>query len=230
MSKYKILLFDADNTLLDFDKTETDALHHTFALHHIPFTKAIEERYMQINKALWNAYEEGKKTREEVIFTRFGKLFEEFQIQEDGVRFEHIYQAELGKGHALMPHALELVQELKKHYALYIVTNGVTATQYARLKDSGLDQHFQQVFVSEEVGYRKPMKEYFTYCFSHIPDFDKTQTLLIGDSLSSDIQGGINAGIDTCWMNPKHIPNQKQLPVTYEITHLKELYAILEEA
>ena len=116
MKKYKTLLFDADNTLLDFDKTEKEALRKTFTMQNIPFTPAMKNRYLQINTALWNAYEEGRMTREEVIFTRFGKLFDEFHIAEDGVQFEHIYQKELGKGHALMPHALELVKHLKKEY------------------------------------------------------------------------------------------------------------------
>lgn len=229
MKKYKTLLFDADNTLLDFDKTEKEALRKTFTMQNIPFTPAMKNRYLQINTALWNAYEEGRMTREEVIFTRFGKLFDEFHIAEDGVQFEHIYQKELGKGHALMPHALELVKHLKKDYELYIVTNGVSATQHSRLHDSGLDQHIRKAFISEEIGYRKPMKEYFDYCFAHIPSFEKEQTLIIGDSLSSDMQGGIHAGIATCWMNPKQKPNMQDLPITYEITNLKELYSILEE-
>lgn len=227
MKHYDVLLFDADNTLLDFDECERVALHKTFEAHACLLDDAMKVRYMEINHALWKEYEEGRISREEVIFTRFGKLFAEFAIDLDGVEFEHYYQNELSKSHELMPHAMELVQELKQTHALYIVSNGVTATQYARLRDSGLDRYMTDIFVSEEVGCRKPMPEYFAYCFAHIQGLHKQKALIIGDSLSSDIQGGINAGIDTCWYNPKKQPNTKGLPITYEIDDLRQLLQIV---
>ena len=225
---YTTLFFDADNTLLDFTATETEALQHTFKLHGFTFEGELKKRYHEINGHLWRAYENGMCSREEVVNTRFVKLFHEFDISLDGVQFEQIYQSELGKSHILMKDALEVIDTLAKKFDLYIVTNGVTATQYSRLRDSGLRPYFKDVFVSDEIGYRKPMKEYFDYCLSKIEHVKKEEILLIGDSLSSDIVGGTQYGIDTCWMNPKGNKNIKNLPIRYEIQELKQLYQILD--
>ena len=227
MKRYQTLLFDADRTLLDFDAAEKHALQHTFEKHQLPFNETIEQAYMAMNQKLWKDYEDGLIDRHTVIYTRFGKLFDQFGLSGDGVAFEDDYQAELGRGHQLIEHALDVVVNLKKTHDLYIVTNGVTATQYSRLKKSGLDQHFKKLFVSEECGYQKPQKEYFDVVFQHIAPVNKEEVLIIGDSLSSDILGGINAGIHTCWFNPKKERNDKQLRIDHEIRDLRELYTIV---
>lgn len=224
---YKILLFDADGTLFDFQAAEQLALHHTFEKYHIELTDQIKKRYLDINAQLWQDFEHGLIDKETLVYTRFVKLFHEFHIQEDGVAFEDVYQLELGKGHQLLPDAFHIIQTLSQKYDLYIVTNGVAQTQHSRLKASGLDYFFKNVFISEEIGYQKPKKEFFDYCFAHINNFQKDKTLMIGDSLSSDMQGGILAGIETCWFNPCHQINDKNFPITYEIKDLKELYTFL---
>ena len=129
----------------------------------------------------------------------------------------------------MIPHAMEVVRRLYLQYRMCIVTNGVVATQYARLRDSGLDAYFHHMFVSEEIGFRKQDRSYFDHCFARLNGAKRNRTLIIGDSLSSDMQGGINAGISTCWYNPDGKKNHKQLPLTYEIRDLRELYTILEE-
>lgn len=121
---------------------------------------------------------------------------------------------------------MEVVSALADDFDLYVVTNGVVETQYQRLEDAHLRAYFRDVFVSEELGYRKPQREYFDYCFAHIPENDKKRILIIGDSLSSDMLGGICAGIDTCWYNPDQKVNTKQLALTYEIKDLRDIYKI----
>lgn len=225
--KYSMLLFDADGTLLDFDATEKKALRNTFAIYGYPFTPEMELRYQEINHNLWAAYEDGKISRETVIYTRFKNQFDEFGIDDDGIGFEDVYQKQLGRGHYLIPHAMETIQLLHGKVNMCIVTNGVTETQYSRLRDSGLDKYFDKIFVSGEIGYQKPDPAYFSYCFEHMPEVDKNEVLLIGDSLSSDMLGGYNFHIDTCWYNPKEKKNEKNLPITYEIKDLRDLYQIL---
>ncbi len=227
MTKFKTLLFDADNTLFDFHTCEKEALRLTFGKYGIELTQQVFDAYQKINVGLWKLYEQGLMSREIVIYSRFGLLFEELGIDEDGIAFEDDYQALLGMQHFFIDHAEEVVKKLYDEFDLYIVTNGVTQTQYQRLSDSGIDRYMKKIFVSEETGYQKPMKEYFDYCFDRIDDFDKAKAIIIGDSLSSDIKGGNNVGIATCWFNPQGLINTTDSKVDYEIKQLSELYHIL---
>ncbi len=227
MGEYKILLFDADNTLFDFDACEKEALHAVFRKYGYPLNDDIFQIYEKINKDLWKKYEIGELDRETVIYSRFGLLFQQIGIEDDGIAFEDDYQDLLGMQYFFVEHAEEVIQRLYPYYSMYVVTNGVTKTQLSRLKDSGLDQYFKKIFVSEETGYQKPMKEYFDYCFERIEDFDAEQAIIIGDSLSSDILGGNNAGIATCWFNPNGLNNSSSITVNHEIRCLKELYELL---
>jgi 2-haloacid dehalogenase len=227
MQKFQTLLFDADNTLLDFTAGEKTAIELAFAHHGYPLNEEIRSTYERINVGLWKKYEQGLMDRKTVIYSRFGLLFKEIGIEDDGIRFEDVYQDLLGQQHIFVPHAKELVEYLSPNYDLYIVTNGVTSTQMRRLKDSGLDQYMKGIFVSEATGFQKPMKEYFDYCFERIPTFDADKTLIIGDSLSSDIKGGNNAGIKTCWYNPFEQRNDTDVLVDYEIKSLMQLTKLL---
>jgi 2-haloacid dehalogenase len=227
MHQFQTLLFDADNTLFDFTACERAALDLAFKHHGYPIDDEIRKLYEEINVGLWKKYEQGLMDRKSVIYSRFGLLFRELGISDDGIGFEDVYQDLLGQQHVIIPEAPEVIDYLFRKYDLYIVTNGVTATQLRRLKDSGLDQYMQKIFVSEETGYQKPWKEYFDYCFDRIPQFDPEKALIIGDSLSSDIKGGNNAGIKTCWYNPGKEHNTLDLSIDYEISNLKELYKFL---
>ena len=227
MKKYKYLLFDVDGTLLDFNKAEEQALINTFQKYNIVLTEQMNQRYEQINKQLWKDFENGLIDKKTIVYTRFVQLFQEFGIDEDGIAFEDDYQDALGEGYFLLPHARDILEKLYQKYPLYVVTNGVSKTQYSRLKGTRIDQYFQDIFVSEDIGYQKPTREYFDYCFKKMKNIDLDQTLIIGDSLSSDIQGGINVGIDTCWYNPHCIKEPQDMNITYIIQDLRELLDLL---
>lgn len=229
MKSYKTLLFDVDDTLLDFAAAENLALRLLFEDQNIQLTPEMEAIYKQINHDLWKSFEEGKINKDEVLNTRFSKLFKEYGQDVDGPLLDQKYRSYLEQGDQLMEGALELLTDLQMKYDLYIVTNGVAKTQDTRLRSSGLYPLFKDIFVSETTGFQKPMKEYFDYVFARIPNFSLEQGLIIGDSLSSDIKGGQLAGIDTCWFNPGMKPNETDIGPTYQIKKLNELYQIVNK-
>ncbi|MCP1166484.1 MULTISPECIES: YjjG family noncanonical pyrimidine nucleotidase [Bacillus] len=229
MKKYKTLLFDVDDTLLDFQKAEKVALRMLFEERGIPLTREVEAQYKKINKSLWEAFEEGELNRDEVVNTRFSILLKEYGEEVDGILFENNYRSYLEEGNQLMQGAFELISQIQSEYDLYIVTNGISNTQDKRLRNAGLHPLFQDIFVSEDTGFQKPMKEYFEYVFERIPNFVPEEGLIIGDSLSADIKGGYVAGIDTCWFNPEKKLNDSEIVPTYEVQNFEELYALLKQ-
>ena len=227
MKTYRTLLFDVDDTLLDFKAAERLALRLLFEEQQIELTEEIEAHYKQMNQGLWRAFEEGRIDRDEAVNTRFSLLLKEYGHEVDGALLEQKYRGYLEQGHQLIDGAMEVVRELHGAYDLHIVTNGVSKTQDRRLRDSGLHPMFTSIFVSEDTGYQKPMKEFFDFVFARIPHFDPQQALIIGDSLSSDMKGGQLAGLDTCWFNPEGKANETDIVPTYEIRTLQELYQLL---
>lgn len=226
--KYTTLLFDVDDTLLDFQKTEERALNELFAEQGIMLTPEVKTSYKALNHHLWQEFEKGNMTREEVTGNRFGLLFQQFGQTVDGPQMEARYRHYLNQGHDLVAGSRELIHSLAPKADLYIVTNGVSQTQYQRLTDAELLPYFKKIFVSEDVGAQKPMKEFFDYVFDRIPELDREKTVIIGDSLTSDIQGGNQAGIDTIWFNKSQLPESEKITPTYRIDSLAEIYTILE--
>ena len=227
LKNYQTLLFDVDDTLLDFGAAERLALRLLFEEQEMPLTSEIEAHYKRINHGLWRSFEEGEVDRDQVVNTRFSILFKEYDQEVDGSLLEKKYRSYLEEGHQLLHGAFELITALQHQYDLYIVTNGVSKTQDRRLRDSGLHTLFKDIFVSEDTGFQKPMREYFNYVFARIPNFIVEKGLIIGDSLSADIKGGQLAGLDTCWFNPEMKPNDTGIVPTYQIQKLDELYRIL---
>lgn len=229
MGERKIVLFDLDDTILDFHAAERRALQGAFEELGIPADDALLERYSEINRYCWQQLELGAMTRREILNGRFEMLFAEKGIRCDPRLAQENYERRLAVGHFFVPGAPELLETLQNDYDLYIVSNGNLRVQEGRLKSAGIAPYFRGIFISEQIGADKPSLEYFERCFAAIPDFRREDAVIVGDSLSSDIQGGINAGIKTCWFNPGHgIPTEGLRP-DYCFSALSELPALLKE-
>lgn len=223
---YKILLFDLDDTLLDFAANETDSLNRLFQQHGYVFSAELFRVYNAVNKQLWADYENGRIGLDDVLNTRFSATMAKLGTVIDGIEWEKQYRHLLGNGIQQMDGALAVCQSLSVSHRLFVITNGITKTQIKRLKRSGLYDFFEAIFTSQSIGFQKPAKEFFDYVLSHIADFHIRDALIIGDSLNTDIKGGLLAGIDTCWLNHKLQAGSAEIPSTYTITSLSELYDI----
>jgi len=223
---YKILLFDLDDTLLDFGANEIDSLNKLFQQHGYTFSDELLQIYNSVNKQLWVDYEKGNIPLDNVINSRFSETMLRLGKVVDGTQWETIYRELLGNGCQLMDGALEVCQNLSVSHRLFVITNGITRTQIKRLKQSGLYDYFENIFDSQSIGFQKPSKEFFDYVMSHIENFNMKEALIIGDSLNTDIKGGLLSGIDTCWINRKSQKCSAEIQSTYTITSLIELYDI----
>ena len=225
---FEFLFLDLDDTILDFQKAEHIALSKTLRSFGLEPTETVLKRYNLINKAHWEALERKELTREQVLVGRFQVLFEEMGIAVEPVQVARAYENNLSIGHYFLPGAEEAVESLSKKYKLYLASNGTAKVQAGRLASAGISRFFEEVFVSQEIGANKPSVEYFERCFAQIPGFDKSKAIIVGDSLTSDILGGQNAGIATCWVNPQHKEGKPGIRVDYEIEALSQLENLLE--
>lgn len=224
----KFLLIDLDDTILDFQKAEHLGLCNTLRHYGVEPTEEIIASYLQINAAHWRALERGEMTRKQVNEGRFEMLFAQLGRQVDGGACAAYYLSQLSLTHDYLPGAEEAVKRLAQKYRLFIASNGNSSVQYPRLAASGLNDYIEKAFISEALGQNKPSKAYFDLCFAQIPDFDPRQAVMVGDSLTSDIQGGINAGLPTVWVNPAGKTNTTAIRPNYEIRNLSELEQLLE--
>lgn len=226
--KPEFLFLDLDDTILDFQMAESVAIRKTIAQYGVEPTDEICTLYSRINKMHWEMLERGELTRGEVLVNRFGMLFERLGVSVDKEAAAKTYERLLGMGHWYLPGAEETVKKvLFGTYRLFLASNGTASVQHGRMTSADLYPYFEQAFVSQEIGHNKPSKAYFDGCFARIPGFDPQKAMIVGDSLTSDIQGGINAGIKTCWVNPKGLSAPDHIRPDYEIRSLAELPGLL---
>ncbi len=229
--KYTTILWDADNTLLDFEYSMRMALQAAFE--HFGMADFLDDEkiaaYDRINNSWWKRLELGEVTKAQLLNGRFVEFFAEYHITAvDPSEYREVFQVELGKHYAYIPGSKEVCQKLQGKVKQYVITNGVTATQYAKLTASGFLDIMDGIFISEQIGVNKPGKGFFDAVFAQIPEKDLSKILVVGDSLSSDIQGANNVGVDACWYNPGKKLLGEGYRIVADIQELTQLYAILE--
>ncbi len=224
----KFVFLDLDDTLLDFHLAEHIAIKATFDAMGVPSDDGTIARYSEINRSCWERLERGEWSREEVLVGRFGLLFDEFNISADPERTQDIYEDKLCIGHHFLPGAEALLDALYGKYKLFITSNGTARVQDSRIESSKIGRYFDGIFISQRVGADKPSVKFFDTVFSQIEGFRREEAVIVGDSLTSDILGGINAGIRTVYYNPKCRPQRADITPDYEIKALGELPGLLE--
>ena len=228
MTPYSILLFDADNTLFNFDAGNRRAFSEVCRICHLPDTDELFHAYEAVNAEMWSAFDRGECTKDFLVVERFRLFLERAGLQADSVQCNKIHLSTLATNTVLLPHALEVCRTLAQTHSLYIVTNAVAAVQKARLAASDLRPYITDAFISEDAGASKPSVAYFDYVFSRIPGITRENCLLIGDSPSSDLQGANNYGIPCCWYNPRGLARPDGMRIDYEIRDLPELLPIVD--
>ena len=224
----EILFLDLDDTILDFHKAERLAVAKTFREFGLEPTDAVLSRYHEINKQHWQRLETGEITREQVLTGRFQVLFNELGHAVDPESVARSYEHNLGIGHYYLPGAREALEELRGKYRLFLASNGTASVQHGRLTSAGLYPYFEKVFVSQDLGANKPSPAFFEACARQIPGYDVQKALMVGDSLSSDILGGIQAGMKTCWVNSEGKAHPANIVPDWQIGSLQELPDLLK--
>lgn len=224
----KNILFDLDDTILDFHKAERNALIKALESIQIYPDEKIISRYSQLNLAQWKLLEKGEITRSEVKIRRYRLLFEEFNLNHSPEAAAKYYEYYLSQGHYFISGAEETLKKLSESYRLYIVSNGTSVVQKSRIASAGIAAYMTDIFISEDIGFNKPSIDFFNFCFSKIEHFKKEETIIVGDSLSSDIAGGKNAGILTIWFNPSKEKSSEKISADYEISNISDIFSVLK--
>lgn len=228
-NNYEIILFDLDNTLFDFE--EDQKLAYQMAFNNIGYNldNQMYKKYCEINNFFWKILQDGMISLEELFIIRHRTMFKKYGIDYDPEAFDKLLTREFQKTGTLIKEVDNLLNDLRYNYILAVASNGPRNQQYHRLKNSGLIEYFERIFISEEIGYNKPDLAFYQHIFNNMKVHDKSKYLMIGDSLSSDILGGMNAGIDTCWYNPKKKSKHLKISPTYEIENIRNVSEILKK-
>ena len=225
--RFTTILWDNDNTLMDFEYSMHKALKACFAAYDLFINDEIIARYEEINASYWKRLEKGEVTKSQLLDGRFNDLFQELGYEVDVPEFRKLFQVELGSYYCYLDNSLDICKALHGKVKQYIVTNGVEETQIRKTKAAGFYDLMDEIFISGVVGYEKPRKEFFDYCLGRIEEKDPEKILIVGDSLTSDIAGGNNAGIKTCWYNPKGKKAGEEYQIDYEINNLEQIFEVL---
>ena len=225
IDKYKYLLFDLDDTLLDFGKAQVLAFKKLLEDENIEYSDESFEKYETINKSLWRSFERGEISNKEVTSERFIRFFALFGMKVDGSEVDNRFRSYLAEGNQLFEGIVEMLEKLSLTHKLYIASNGIGITQHTRLKNNNLNKYFDKIFISEEIGSKKPDREFFDIILKEIGVEDKGEVLMIGDTLTSDILGANNVGIDSCLVDIHGIENSEINP-TYKIAKTIDLLNI----
>jgi len=226
--KYELLLFDADGTLFDFEKCEADALNNTLNSFNISSANNdLTALFKKVNYKIWEEFENNLISADNLKVERFIRYFDLLNVDTDPVDFSAQYLINLSKGTYLLPGAYELLKSISADFKIVIVTNGLTSVQRPRFENSAIKSFVDSYVISEEFGIPKPNSEIFEYALSKAEHPDKSTTLMIGDKLSSDIKGGRDFGVDTCWYNPQQQTNSTDIKPDYEIKSLSEVKQII---
>ena len=227
--KYTTVLFDADDTLFDFYHTGQKSFIKAFASLGIKADENDYDVYSEINQKRWDLYSVGKLTKNDVVIGRFEEYSAVKGINFDINAFYELYEDNLSKTAILLPETVNTLKTLKNlGVRIFLITNGLSNVQRGRLAISGIADYFDDVFISDEIGHNKPSREYFDYISERITDFNKATTLIVGDSLVSDIALGINNGVDTCLFCPKNTNIQSEAKPTYKISEMSKVIEIVK--
>lgn len=230
MAKYYCILFDADNTLLDFDAAESKALAETLSNYGIEPDAVACQTYHEINEELWRMLEKGQIRREKLVNERFNRFLKAVNAAGNGAEMNRYYLERLATHHDLMSgNVLEVLEELAEVATLAVVTNGFDRVQSRRVAESGVGNYMESTFVSEKIDSEKPNRKIYDTALRTLGIENRQRVLVVGDSITSDVQGGANAGLDTCWFNPSRAENTGKVQPTYEVARLEELYKIVME-
>lgn len=224
----KNIFFDLDDTLFDFHAAEKVALAKTLEKLGIEPFFEILSRYSEINLSQWKLLEQGKIARERLKIRRYELLFDEFGICASAKAAAEYYESFLSEEHIFIDGAEDILKILYGKYRLFVVSNGIARVQNSRLESSGIKKYFNEIFISQNIGFNKPDKSFFDVCFSQIPDFSKNESVIVGDSLTSDIAGGKNAGIATVWFNPEKFLNETEIIPDFEVHSLSEISLLIK--
>lgn len=224
--RYAWILFDADGTLFDYDAAETAALTASFANIGRSFPPEYSNIYREINGRMWMDLERGTTTQARIRVERFEELFKAIGIDSDPVLFGDDYLTNLANRTELIDGAAKVVAALAKVSRLMLMTNGIAGVQRPRFAASSIRSHFADIVISEEVGAAKPDRRIFDTAFARMGNPPKSDVLIVGDSLTSDIKGGVDYGIDACWFNPSGLPPREGVDPTYEIRRIDQLLEI----